>query len=67
MRDTRTEQTVQVNAPAPGVSPPSVENSARFQIASADGSKVFFLDEEPLTLDSTPGPGQDSAQRPVCV
>ncbi len=31
---------------------PPPADKASFQIASADGSKVFFLDEEPLTLDS---------------
>jgi DNA-binding beta-propeller fold protein YncE len=31
----------------------------RFQIASADGSRIFFTDEKPLTADSgaAPGPG----------
>ncbi len=51
MHDTITDQTVQVDAAAPGVSPPP-DNRAVFQIASADGSKVFFTDEQPLTLDS---------------
>jgi NHL repeat len=51
MRDTVTGHTVQVDAPAPGVSPPPDER-AEFQTASADGSEVFFLDEQPLTLDS---------------
>ncbi|HWX44382.1 MAG TPA: hypothetical protein VNY52_03560 [Solirubrobacteraceae bacterium] len=51
MRDTVTGQTVEVDAPVPGVSPPPA-HKADFQIASVDGSKVFFLDEEPLTLDS---------------
>jgi Tol biopolymer transport system component len=50
-RDTVTGQTVEVDAPAPGVSQPPAHKSD-FQIASADGSKVFFLDSEPLTLDS---------------
>jgi hypothetical protein len=51
MSDTLTGQTVQMDAPAPGVSPPPA-SLATFEIASADGSKVFFLDEQPLTLDS---------------
>jgi hypothetical protein len=51
MRDTVTEQTVQVNAPAPGVpSPPRF--LSRFSTASADGSKVFFIEREPLTSNS---------------
>jgi hypothetical protein len=52
MRDTVSGKTLQVDAPAPGVAPPPA-NKARFQIASADGSKVFFTDEQPLTPDST--------------
>jgi Tol biopolymer transport system component len=51
MRDTVAGQTVEVDAQAPGVSLPPA-HKADFQIASVDGSKVFFLDEEPLTLDS---------------
>ncbi len=51
MRDTVTGQTVQVNAPAPGVSPPPV-NNPEFEMASADGSEVFFSEDYPLTLDS---------------
>jgi hypothetical protein len=48
MRDTATEQTVQVDAPAPGMATPSASWAA-FQAASADGSKVFFTEAEPLT------------------
>jgi sugar lactone lactonase YvrE len=51
MRDTVTAQTVQVDAPAPGVSPPP-RYDPYFQLANADGSKVFFLENEPLTLNS---------------
>jgi hypothetical protein len=52
MRDTATGKTVlQLDTPAPGVTPPSA-GGAGYQAASADGSKVFFSDEEPLTLDS---------------
>ncbi|HWX45039.1 MAG TPA: hypothetical protein VNY52_06925 [Solirubrobacteraceae bacterium] len=56
MRDMVAGQTVRVDAPAPGVPQPP-RNGAQFQISSADGSKVFFLDEEPLTLDSKAAPG----------
>jgi hypothetical protein len=55
MRDMVTGKTVQVDAPAPGVSP-SPTPRARFQIANADGSEVFFLDEDPLTTDSKLSP-----------
>jgi hypothetical protein len=68
-RDTVTGQTVEVDAPAPGVSQPPA-NKASFQIASVDGSKVFFLDEEPLTLDSKLPPvlpGEDNYQGDLYV
>jgi hypothetical protein len=51
MRDIVTGQTVKVDATAPGV-PAAPRFTARFQIASADGSKVFFLENAPLTADS---------------
>jgi NHL repeat len=59
MRDTVTGHTVRVDAPAPGVAQPPGEGRAEFEIASADGSRVFFLDDESLTLDSKlkPAPG----------
>ncbi|HWX43929.1 MAG TPA: hypothetical protein VNY52_01240 [Solirubrobacteraceae bacterium] len=53
MRDTVAGKTVEVDAPAPGVSlPPHPYGNAVFQIANANGSKVFFRDTYPLTLDS---------------
>ncbi len=51
MRETVSEKTVQVDEPAPGVPRPPA-SKATFEIASATGSKVFFLDSEPLTADS---------------
>lgn len=51
MRDTVVDRTVRLDAPAPGVSPPP-DGVAVFEIASVDGSEVFFLDNEPLTLES---------------
>jgi Tol biopolymer transport system component len=55
MRDTATEQTVQVDAPAPGVSPPP-SFAAEFELASTDGSKVFFIERGgALTSDSKGG------------
>jgi len=57
MRDTRTGQTLQLNA-AQGVGEPVGEESeVGFQAATPDGSKVFFTDTAPLT--------PESAQRPV--
>jgi hypothetical protein len=66
MRDTVTGQTVQVDAPEAGVSQP-LEPAARFQIASATGSKVFFTDAVRLTTDSTqepPLPGDGDFELP---
>ncbi len=57
MRDTASGTTVEVDAPAPGAPRPA-RLDAEFQVASADGSKAFFLDDEPLTADSTATPGQ---------
>jgi hypothetical protein len=57
MRDTVAGRTVRVDATAPGMAPSPVA-LARFQIASADGSTVFFLDEQPLTRDSKLKPVQ---------
>lgn len=51
MRETEAHRTVLVDAPAPGVAQPPA-SKARYEIASVTGSKVFFLDEEPLTSDS---------------
>jgi hypothetical protein len=51
MRETVSEKTVQVDEPAPGVPRPP-GSKAQFEIASASGSQVFFLDSEPLTADS---------------
>ena len=58
MRDTVTEHTVQVDAPAPGVATPP-RNAPRLQLISTDGSKVFFLENQPLTADSTIPPGTE--------
>jgi DNA-binding beta-propeller fold protein YncE len=53
-RNAVTKKTVQVNLPVPGVPPPP-QAEADYQIASTDGSKVFFLDDEPLTPESKLG------------
>jgi DNA-binding beta-propeller fold protein YncE len=59
MRDMTKGQTVQIDAPAPGVKKLSKEEEealgeahVRFQIASNDGSKIFFTDRVPLTTES---------------
>ncbi len=50
VRNTVTKKTVQMNLPAGVPAPPPAE--ASYEIASVDGSKVFFLDDEPLTSES---------------
>ncbi|HTZ63712.1 MAG TPA: hypothetical protein VMB51_06370 [Solirubrobacteraceae bacterium] len=57
MHDTRTGQTVQVNAAQGVTEPVGEESEVGFQAASSDGSRVFFTDTAPLT--------PESAQRPV--
>ncbi len=64
MRNTVTEQTVQIDTPAPGVSLPP-DNRGEFEIASANGSEVFFLDEQPLTPDSKLQPQEIGSESDV--
>jgi hypothetical protein len=60
VRDTAKGQTVQLDAaPAQGTPEPA-EAKAIFQTASADGSKVFFTDNQKLTPDSTAGGGEQN-------
>ena len=51
VRDTAAGQTVRVDTPEAGVSQPPISDP-EFQIASTDGSDVFFTENEPLTLAS---------------
>ena len=51
MRDVQNEQTVRLDAIDGGST--GEGRGAQFQFANNDGSKVFFTDEEPLTLGST--------------
>ncbi len=60
MRETSTEETIQLDE-AQGPPEPLGKGSARFQSATADGSKVFFTDKQRLTEDSTAEPGQENA------
>ena len=53
MRDTRTGQTLQLDA-AQGIANPPATGGARFQTATSDGSRVFFTDYRKLTPDATP-------------
>ena len=70
MRDTVTEETVQVNA-AQGVAEPNASereeglDEAHFQMATANGSRVFFTDTWPLTSESTLEPVAFEAERPA--
>jgi NHL repeat len=50
-RDISAEQTLQVDEPEKGLTPKQ-ETPATFQTASADGSKIFFTDDERLTSNS---------------
>jgi hypothetical protein len=54
VRDTATEQTVQLDTVQPGASGEG-ENEAVFEAASNDGSKVFFLEERQLVSGSQAG------------
>jgi hypothetical protein len=50
LRDLARDETVQLDAPQGGT---GSAGHGEFQIASADGSRVFFTDEQKLTEDST--------------
>ncbi len=52
MRDTVRGETLRLDA-AQGVAEPSESPEARYQMASSDGSRVFFTDRLKLTPDST--------------
>jgi hypothetical protein len=56
MRDSIRGETIRLDA-AQGVAEPA-KGSAQFQIASSDGSRVFFTDKQRLTPDATAEPGQ---------
>jgi hypothetical protein len=60
MRDTTRGETIRLDA-AQGVAEPE-KGSAQFQAASSDGSRVFFLDKQRLTADSTAEAGQGTGQ-----
>jgi len=53
MRDTRTHETIELNAAQGVVEPTGEESEVAFQAATSDGSKVFFTDTAPLTPEST--------------
>ncbi|HTZ65545.1 MAG TPA: hypothetical protein VMB51_15685 [Solirubrobacteraceae bacterium] len=52
LRDTASEETIQLDAPAPHVKEPP-EGSAEFQAATGDDSRIFFTDKQKLTLNAT--------------
>ncbi|HWY18359.1 MAG TPA: hypothetical protein VNY27_06570 [Solirubrobacteraceae bacterium] len=51
MRDIAAGRTVQVDAPAPGM-PQTLHVEPKFETASVTGSRVFFVEGQPLTADS---------------
>lgn len=53
MRDTRTQETIELSAAQGVVEPTGEESEVAFQAATSDGSKVFFTDTAPLTPEST--------------
>ena len=64
MRDVAAGRTVQLDA-ARGVQEPA-SAAARFQTASADGSRVFFTDAEPLVKEATGEPAFGTSDLYVC-
>ncbi len=56
VRQTVKGETLQLDVPEAGLAQ-LAQGEARFQIASADGSRVFFTDPQRLTGDSTARPG----------
>jgi len=62
LRDTRLDETVQLDRPQGG--PGTGVANAVFQAASADGTQVFFTDEQRLTADS--GAGSNKPDLYVC-
>ena len=70
VRDMLKDETVQVNAAQGAPEPNEAErevgdDEVHFQMASSDGSRVFFTDTWPLTKDSTLEPVSFEAERPV--
>jgi hypothetical protein len=53
--------TIEVSAPAPGVSDPNGPQSARYWGASANGEKVFFTSSAELTADADTGESDNAA------
>ena len=52
MRDTQTRETIQIDTPQPGANLGPREQAV-FQSASVNGGRVFFTDEQRLTVNST--------------
>jgi len=53
MRDTETGETLEIDEPNSDAPTPTLESIPDFKTASADGSKVFFTDDQRLTANST--------------
>jgi len=56
LRDVARGETLQLNAPQGGVRPHT--GTVRFQVATGDGSRVFFTDDARLTPDATAKVGE---------
>jgi len=74
LRDTTKAQTVRLDLPEEGLTK-APRGEARFQTASADGSRVFFTDPQRLTANATSTPGKpdlyvcqvgESGGKPTC-
>jgi hypothetical protein len=61
LRDMQLKETVQLDEPEPGCNTCHTERAPEFMTASADGSKVFFVDESPLTEGSSASSGESMA------
>jgi hypothetical protein len=58
LRDTAKSETIRIDLKQGVVKPPKAAHAV-FQTASADGSKIFFTDVEPLTEDATTQKGEE--------
>jgi len=67
MREMTLKQTLQVDAPAPGVKEPATSSSAIFQTANSEGSRVLFTDPGKLTKDATARESRDLYECKVVV
>lgn len=60
LRDTTRQETIQIDAPAPGA-PPRSSTPSRYMTANGEDSRVFFTSSDRVTADSTARPSGDEA------